>query len=80
MISVLFNHNPEKWIGRMDENGVVTLREGVNLTREIIFETFGWIGVEWLELEYVGESVIVRKFRILEWSVPPNRPILDKKQ
>ena len=74
IVPILLNHDHAARVGRLDiVDGQlqVSFADDVKITREMAFEIFGNAGLQGLEWTEENGAMIVRRGRILEWSLSP---------
>jgi len=70
-IPILFNHDSSQLIGKFDEDGILTFKEGFSITTKQAFEIFGncsFLVMNKFICEKTGEEKI-KKLKIMEWSL-----------
>lgn len=74
---ILLNHDPSRPIGVVEEiDGQLHVRftTDLRITREIAFQIFGDVGLQVLEWVDDSDAMVIRRGRILEWSLPQVDP------
>jgi hypothetical protein len=80
MVPILIDHDATRIIGRLDYEGsdlVIEFMDGMNITKDMLFEAFGNIGGMAIEQFFEGDRRYIKKFKILEWSIDTLRRAHD---
>lgn len=71
-MKILWNHNPDEWIGRLEfHNGVlyIKFKDEARITSEMLFNSFQGAGLQVLESIEIEGRTYVRLAKVIEFSI-----------